>query len=351
MRIFSNQIVSFGCKPYKPNQVIINGSGTFKLTQDGLYNLYCVGGKGGSCSLSWRQDIISGDTPMDYNSYGTLSGGNGGKFDGWIYLTKGIYTAVVGKTGSYNSAYHVTVSTSVSGGSGTASYLRNSNGTNLVSCSAGTAGSAHVTYDPNDGNYTSKTSVSYGASMGNAGKATISNTAEVYNVTTGNESSPKLILTYLGTKDELFANGIPFTRPNLTSAVSIGGSTFGVEVNTQKSATYAGWRAVDADATSSFWMPNAATATFTFYNPKAINVTKLESVFYSSGYRATFSSIEGSNNGSTWTTITSNNTVSSGTIFTTLTNTNYYKYYKITYTSATSTRMIDLKITATQEAT
>ena len=81
MRIHSQQLLySQNSQIYEPNQVIINGSGTINLRQDGIYNLYCVGGKGGGCSLSWRQDIISGSTPMEYNSCG-VSGENGGKFD------------------------------------------------------------------------------------------------------------------------------------------------------------------------------------------------------------------------------------------------------------------------------
>lgn len=339
MRIFSQQLLySQNSQIYEPNQVIINGSGTINLLQDGIYNLVCAGGRGGSGGGSWRQDIVSGSTPMEYNSV-TISGGTGGKFEGWIYLTKGTYTAVQGANGTSNSFYHITYSQSVYGTSGGASYLRNSNGTNLVYCSGGSRGGLTITYNPNDGNYTSKTELTMQQHHGSNGYVTVDSSAETYKATTGTGTST-FILTFIGAKEDVFAGGIPFTRPNLTANGTLGGTTFAVSASSEDSSSYRAFRAVDNN-TSSYWSASTSSAYYYFYNPNPLCVTALTTTWaykitYIKYNSTSYLNIAGSNDNSTWTNISYTATQGSTTkiLQINLANSNYYKYYRIYLTNS-----------------
>lgn len=82
---------------YINNQLLFESSsaGTYQLNilDDGIYNVICVGGGGGGAQ--------KGDTEY----YNTGSGGSGGYSNEDIYLTKGLYTVVVGAGGAKNSQW------------------------------------------------------------------------------------------------------------------------------------------------------------------------------------------------------------------------------------------------------
>ena len=164
--------------------------------------------------------------------------------------------------------------------------------------------------------------------------------------TTGSDITEAITLTP--------ATELTFTRPNLTADGTLGGSSFAVK-NIGAStliSTYA-WRAVDNSATT-FWngnTPSSGDKIYVFYNPDALKVSELTYTYNSTSYIATAVSIEGSNNNSTWETITSTYSGSSTTYTSTLTNNKFYKYYKLTFTPYSSyVRVTDLAIAATYKA-
>ena len=151
------------------------------------------------------------------------------------------------------------------------------------------------------------------------------------------------------------ATELTFTRPNLTADGTLGGSSFAVkDVGAGTSTiTYPAWRAVDNSATT-YWggnLPYSGNKIYTFYNPNALKVSELTYTYNSTSYRATAISIQGSNDNSTWEDITSTYSGSSTTYTSALTNSKYYKYYKLTFTPYSSyVRICNLAITATYKA-
>ena len=142
-----------------------------------------------------------------------------------------------------------------------------------------------------------------------------------------------------------------WTRPNLTTDGTLGGSSFAVkDVEAGTSTSSYAWRAVDK-STATYWRgdyPSSGGKTYIFYNPDALRVTEIVYNYYSYTYSASAIVIQGSNDNSNWEDITSTYSGSDVTSTSTLTNDRYYKYYKLTFTSRSNkVRVSNMAITAT----
>ena len=141
-----------------------------------------------------------------------------------------------------------------------------------------------------------------------------------------------------------------FVRPDLTADGTLGGNSFAVkDIGAGTSTSTYAWRAVD-NSNTTFWNGNtpAGNKTYVFYNPDVLKVSELTYTYSSTSYIATAVSIEGSNDNSTWEDITSTYSGSSTTYTSTLTNSKYYKYYRLTFTPySTYVRIYNLAITGT----
>ena len=151
----------------------------------------------------------------------------------------------------------------------------------------------------------------------------------------------------------------PWTRPNLTSNGIMGGDEFAV-CCTNPDYNDQAWMAVD-DVTQGGYHTEwygfiYESPDYVFYNPNPLKVTELKFVF---SFRMSEGvSIYGSEDESNWEEITSSYNPEpsydeeSGMEFTlcTLTNDNFYNYYKIVFEGGTEIMISDLQITATQQA-
>lgn len=128
---------------------------------------------------------------------------------------------------------------------------------------------------------------------------------------------------------------VSFTRPNLSSNGTMGGSSFACSASTENSQ-YPAWKAFEGiTTTTSSWIPTTTnTGILNFYNPQALKITSLTIQFYGGTRIAKTGTIDGSNNGSSWTTIKSWDNTNKDTTYTInmSNNTNYYKYYRINVT-------------------
>ena len=166
--------------------------------------------------------------------------------------------------------------------------------------------------------------------------------------TTGSDMSENITITP--------AIDTTWTRPNLTTDGTLGGSSFAVkDVGAGTSTSTDAWRAVD-NSTTTYWngnTPSSGSKTYIFYNPDALKVSKLTYTYTYANNRATSVSIEGSNDNSNWADITSTYSGSVTTYTSTLINDKYYKYYKLTFTPVSNSsyiRVKDMAITATYKA-
>ena len=128
--------------------------------------------------------------------------------------------------------------------------------------------------------------------------------------------------------------GTPFVRPNLSSNGTLGGNAFAVTANASPPNAY---KAVDGSA-STVWSAYSS-ATYTFYNPTPLNVTKVLIKCYDRNRSISSATIQGSNDNSSWTTISSSYSLNSNTYVGTLTlnNNAFYKYYILSLTPYNST--------------
>lgn len=152
-----------------------------------------------------------------------------------------------------------------------------------------------------------------------------------------------------------------FSQPVLSANGTIGENAFAVEPSAQLSG-YEGYKAFD-DTTSTFWAPVSATNPagqyIIIYNPNELNITSIDMRNRSDSANNAITSgiIYGSNDGTSWTEITTfTNSVSTagGTWLIDLSgNTDYYKYYKLYistggYSSNRSCGLAEVSITATE---
>jgi hypothetical protein len=130
-----------------------------------------------------------------------------------------------------------------------------------------------------------------------------------------------------------------FTQPVLSANGTIGGSNFACAASTTYETNYA-HLAFDNNNNTIWHSANGSSWWFKLYNPEAMNVTNLQ---IRNSYDALHKSIssgnvQGSNDGSNWTTITtwtnSNITASATWNISLSSNVNYYKYYLINIASS-----------------
>lgn len=147
-----------------------------------------------------------------------------------------------------------------------------------------------------------------------------------------------------------------FTRPNITSNGTMGGSSFACTQTNLYESEYA-CLAFDGSNTTQ-WTNNGNTGSITFYNPNPLNITKLTVMNgCTSGYVRPISSGEllGSNDGTNFTSIkTFTNSVTGLKATWNIdlsSNKNFYKYHRLSVKGDGSyARITELSITA-QERT
>ena len=144
---------------------------------------------------------------------------------------------------------------------------------------------------------------------------------------------------------------VSWSRPNLSSGGTLGGSSFAVSASGVYQSQYAIYKAVDGN-TSTQWDANRATGSYyIFYNPTPLKVTGLNmNQWTGDDYKhwSIAGTVSASNNGSSWTSVGSYSQ-NAKVISISLSNSNYYKYYKITsssYASGTRWGILELGITA-----
>jgi hypothetical protein len=149
----------------------------------------------------------------------------------------------------------------------------------------------------------------------------------------------------------------PWTRPNLTSNGQIGGDSFAVTCTPSDFEEQA-WMAVDdvtQDGYHTEWYAHMEEQPeYIFYNPDPIKVSELKFVF---GYRmAEEIEVYASKDGTTWESLDINynpspeydETIGLSYTTCTLTNDNFYSYYKIVFMGWDAVTITDLEITAMQ---
>lgn len=153
----------------------------------------------------------------------------------------------------------------------------------------------------------------------------------------------KCLEEYRNTEDGEIPKDAPWTQPILTENGVLGGESFAVAASDVYSAdgdNYQPYRMFDGDVSTS-WQSNGTTASstyFTFYNPTPLKVTKITWSGTPKYGTITAGRVFGSNNNTDWTELAtfSGGTTTGGTMDLS-SNTNYYKYYRITPTSWTDT--------------
>lgn len=143
-----------------------------------------------------------------------------------------------------------------------------------------------------------------------------------------------------------------FTRPNLSSNGTLGGSSFAVTGYTNYSSSYPPYKAVDSSSTS-YWYGQAWQSTvdnvttrysprFIFYNPDKLKVSQLVLTYYNNSYTGDLATLQGSNDNSHWDPLETSYSLESlvGTL--TVTSPKYYLYYKIGFNDQNTGRRIQL---------
>jgi len=120
-----------------------------------------------------------------------------------------------------------------------------------------------------------------------------------------------------------------FTRPNLTSNGTLGGSNFAV---TASSVTDA-YKAVDSSTSTAWSSANYSSDNwYVFYNPHKLSLNSITLTWSSSTYRAIEIVLYGSNDNNNWDQIGSYSTSNSSSYTLNAGGTGFYKYYKLVLT-------------------
>jgi len=125
----------------------------------------------------------------------------------------------------------------------------------------------------------------------------------------------------------------PFIQPTLTANGTLGSDKFAVLANAETQSGTSPYRTYEAfdNNSSTYWRSGTATGWIEFYNPKPLKVTNLKWGYYFN--YPTGGNVQGSNDGSTWTTLTTWTNSSANDFNISLSsNTNYYKYYRVNVT-------------------
>lgn len=132
-----------------------------------------------------------------------------------------------------------------------------------------------------------------------------------------------------------------YTRPNLTANGTVGSGDFAVTGSSAYSTATTYFKAMDGDS-STYWRPNANSATYTMYCSKPLRMTYITANFTGTSYVTEIVNVQGSSDNSNWTTITFSKQSSSTTTSYkySLTNSNYYKYYKLTWSSTSKGKRV-----------
>ncbi len=141
-----------------------------------------------------------------------------------------------------------------------------------------------------------------------------------------------------------------WTRPNLTENGTIGGNAFAVLDPGPMGSTTNPYMAVDGNMNTDWYCRTYGAQTFIFYNPGALKVTNITYTLYSSFYALSNVAIQSSNDGVNWVDIESTYSGSGTTYTSTLTNSLFYKYYKLIctpYSTYSYVDITDIAITAT----
>ena len=146
-----------------------------------------------------------------------------------------------------------------------------------------------------------------------------------------------------------------WTRPNLTAKEPLGGDSFAVAASSETSTSYPAWYAVRATSGTSYQWRSASitTCTYTLYNPNQIKASTITINFTGTSYMPTTLTVDGSDDNSTWTSISSNYSASSTKGTLTMTPTTGYKYYRLNFTrsAAGNIRVYVINVTAVQKDT
>lgn len=132
-----------------------------------------------------------------------------------------------------------------------------------------------------------------------------------------------------------------FTQPTLSANGTLGGSSFAVSTDSQDSS-YPLWKAFDKQS-STRWVTNKQNCYIIIYNPNPLKITKIATVANSDSWNSIQSlTITGSNDNSTYTNITCSLSKVTANQTITLTNSNFYKYYKLALKGYSGSHFIEL---------
>ena len=143
-----------------------------------------------------------------------------------------------------------------------------------------------------------------------------------------------------------------FTQPALTKNGSLGGSGFAVAAENVYSSSYPAYYAFDNNSSTRFGA-GAKNCYVIIYNPNPLKITKLVTVATSNSWGSIQSlTIQGSNDNTTYTNITCSLSDITANQTITVSNSNFYKYYKLNlvgYSDSHTCELYSITITATEQ--
>lgn len=141
-----------------------------------------------------------------------------------------------------------------------------------------------------------------------------------------------------------------WTRPNLSSDGTLGGSSFAVSRTGGSGTTLTGstYASMDGNASTSCKFTYSSNgSSYTFYNPNPLLLTSIQFSYYdgNSAYGVKKGNLQASDDNSAWTTLaTFNSNLSTWTINAT----KHYKYFKINITEGYDVMLTEIKVNAKQ---